>query len=120
VKVTVTAFAASTTDEAEFARQQISFYASTPSYRSILALHGWEEIAQQLSMLASRGRWAEMPALIDDEMLGTFCVIAPEGELPAALRARYQHLADRLGLYLPFVPGERDDFWRTLVSEFAQ
>jgi probable F420-dependent oxidoreductase len=120
VKVTATAFAASTPDEAEFARQQISFYASTPSYRSIMALHGWEETAQQLSMLAARGRWVEMPALIDDEMLGTFCVIAPQDELPAALRSRYHHLADRLGLYLPFVPGERDDFWRTLVSEFAQ
>jgi hypothetical protein len=107
-------------EEAEFARQQISFYASTPSYRSIMALHGWEEIAQQLSMLASRGRWAEMPALIDDDMLATFCVIAPQNELPAALRARYAGLADRLGLYLPFVPGERDDFWRNLVSQLYQ
>ena len=120
VKVTVTAFAASGPEEAEFARQQISFYASTPSYRSIMALHGWEATAQQLSMLASRGRWAEMPALIDDDMLGTFCVIAPQAELPAALRARYAGLADRLGLYLPFVPGEQDDFWRSLVSQASR
>jgi hypothetical protein len=27
-------------------------------------------------------------------------------------------LADRLALYLPFVPGERDDFWRRLVKTF--
>ncbi|MBE9525159.1 MAG: LLM class F420-dependent oxidoreductase, partial [Chloroflexi bacterium] len=35
----------------------------------------------------------------------------------AALLERYQGIADRLNLYIPFIPGERDDFWRKLLKE---
>ncbi len=115
VQVSVSAFAG-TPDECEFMRQQISFYASTPSYRPVMALHGWEEAAEKLSSLAARGRWGEMPALIDDEMLRTFAVVVSPGEIPAALAGRYGSLADRLTLYLPFIPGERDEFWLSLLK----
>jgi hypothetical protein len=33
----------------------------------------------------------------------------------AALRERYTGLIDRVALYLPFVSGERDSFWRTVM-----
>lgn len=118
IKVSVTVFTAHTPEEREFARQQISFYASTPSYRAVMALHGWEQAAEQLSALAARGRWAEMPALIGGDMLATFAVLAAPGELPAALAERYAGLADRLGVYVPFVPGQRDAFWRELAKGF--
>ena len=117
VKIAVTAFAASTPEEQNFARMQIAFYASTPSYRRVFALHGWEGIAEQLSKFALRQDWGEMGALIDDEILATFTVLAPPDELGAALKERYQKLADHLTLYLPFTPGERDDFWRNLIAE---
>ena len=39
---------------------------------------------------------------------------APE-EL-AALRERYEGLIGRIALYLPFVSGERDSFWRTVAE----
>ena len=116
VTVSVSAFTATNPAEKEFARQQMSFYASTPSYRPVMALHGWEETAAQLSSLAGRGRWEEMPGLIDDEMLGTFGVLAGSDELPDALFERYQGIADRLTVYIPFVPGERDRFWENLLS----
>jgi hypothetical protein len=57
-----------------------------------------------------------MPAVIDDEMLSTFAVLAPAEELRAALVERYSGLVDRLALYLPFIPGERDDFWRGFLQ----
>jgi probable F420-dependent oxidoreductase len=117
VKIAVTAFAASTSEEQNFARMQISFYASTPSYRRVFALHGWEETAEQLSKLAIRQRWGEMGEMIDDEIFSTFAVLAPPDQLGAALKERYQDLADHLTLYLPFTPGERDDFWRNLIAE---
>jgi probable F420-dependent oxidoreductase len=116
VAVSVTAFIASNPEEKEFARQQIAFYASTPSYRPVMALHGWEQAAEQLSSLAARGRWAEMPELIDDGMLAAFAAIAGPSELLGALNARYAGLADRLSLYIPFVPGERDAFWRSFLE----
>lgn len=119
VAVSVSAFVVSTPEEEQFMRQQISFYASTPSYRKVFALHGWEDVAEQLSKQAARGKWGEMPDLINDEILSTFAVVADPQDVPYALRERYQGLADRLGLYIPFRPGERDDFWRHLIKEIA-
>jgi probable F420-dependent oxidoreductase len=116
VAVSVTAFAVASPEDELFVRSQIAFYASTPSYRPVMALHGWDEIATQLSGHASRGEWGEMPALVSDEMLATFATVSPADELPAALAERYAGLADRLGLYVPFKPGERDDFWRGLMD----
>jgi hypothetical protein len=117
VQISVSAFVASSPQEREFARQQIAFYASTPSYQPVMALHGWADAGQQLSALAGRGRWGEMGELINDEMLNTFAtLVSSPAELKAALSERYQGLADRLTLYIPFVPGERDAFWKELLS----
>ena len=42
-------------EEELFVRAQIAFYASTPSYRPVMALHGWQDMAESLSALAGRG-----------------------------------------------------------------
>jgi len=118
VAVNVTAFAATTPEEENFARAQISFYASTPSYRPVFALHGWEDVAAQLSVHAAKGEWGEMFSLITDDILRTFCVVSDEANLPAALQERYEGIADRLSLYTPFIPGEKDAFWKELVGTF--
>ncbi len=120
VKISVTAFAASTMEERNFARAQVSFYASTPSYRSVMDFHGWSETAVRLSTHASRGEWEEMPALITDEMLDEFCVVTQENELAQELKMRYGGIADHLTLYTPFVPGEKDEWWKRLVSNMRQ
>jgi probable F420-dependent oxidoreductase len=120
IKVSAAAFVVTSPEEDFFVRAQIAFYASTPSYRPVMALHGWEAEAEKLSSLAARGKWDEMPFVITDEMLGTFAVVAEPQELAAALNKRYEGLVDRLGLYLPFTPGEKDEFWRTVVKGFGK
>lgn len=105
-------------DEA-FVRQQIAFYASTPSYRPVLALHGWEGVGEALSGRAARGDWAGMPALVSDAMLEAFAVSGPLGQLAGPLRARYAGLLDRVTLYRPYAPGDDDDEWRTLAQALA-
>jgi probable F420-dependent oxidoreductase len=118
VAVSVTAFVAATPEDANFARAQIAFYASTPSYRAVMDLHGWGATAEQLSVHAAKGEWTEMPMLIDDEMLNEFCLVTEEANLPAALKTRYGGIADRLALYTPFIPGEKDAQWGRLAKEF--
>lgn len=118
VSVVVNAFIVTNEAEREFVRGQIAFYASTPSYRKVLAHHGWEEVGERLSGLASRQQWPEMSALIDDRILETVATLAAPGDLAAALQERYRGIADRLTVYLPFVPGERDAFWKTLRAGF--
>ncbi len=117
VRLSVTAFAVTSPDEADLVRTQIAFYASTPSYRPVMAFHGWGETADRLRELARTAGWADMPSLITDEMLQTFAVRASPEALGTALRARYAGLADRLTLYLPFSPGDRDEFWSRLARD---
>ncbi|MFO7585337.1 MAG: LLM class flavin-dependent oxidoreductase, partial [Anaerolineales bacterium] len=120
IEISASVFAASNLQEREYCRQQISFYASTPSYRPVMALHGWGEVAEKLSSLAARGEWQDMPSLIDDKILTTFVTEADTpSALADALKARYRGLADRLTLYTPFLPGERDSWWRDLTAQFA-
>ena len=101
-------------------RKQLAFYASTPSYRTLLALHGWEETGHALSQLATRGKWDEMGALITDDMLTQFTVEADTLAAAATLIAkRYAGMADRVALYTPFVPGERDPEWEAAIAAFG-
>ncbi len=100
----------------ESVRSQLSFYASTPTYRTVLEAHGWEEVGEKLGTLAREKKWREMPDLITDEMLTAFAIEAAPDEVGPALKERYERLIDRVALYVPFVPGERDEFWRAIVG----
>jgi probable F420-dependent oxidoreductase len=117
IAISVTAFVATRPEDEKFARGQLAFYASTPTYRPVMDIHGWADTAGKLSAHAARGEWAEMPALITDEMLNEFCLVTSEAKLVSALKKRYSGIADRLTIYNPFLPGERDEWWKKLVHE---
>jgi len=102
--------------EREAVRQQVAFYASTPSYRSVLGCHGWQDAGERLSRLAARGCWGDMPREVSDEMLEAFAVQAPPADLAGQLLQRYAGLLDRITLYTPFTPGEQEDMWRSLIA----
>lgn len=89
-------------------RRQIAFYASTPAYRGVLELHGWADLQPRLSELARAGQWEEMADLVDDEMLDTFCVRAPLGQVAGAVQARYGDVVDRFAVYPTAELGERE------------
>ena len=119
ISVSVTAFVATSPEEESFARMQIAFYASTPSYKAVMDFHGWGETAEKLSVFAAKGEWAEMPMLITDEMLNEFCLITTQENLANDLKKRYDGIADRLTLYTPFVPKEKDEWWSELTIAFS-
>lgn len=119
IPLSVSAFVITSSEERELVRSQIAFYASTPTYRTVLAHHGWQETAAKLSHLATRGRWGEMTALIDDDMLAEFAVQASPADLGSALVERYTGSAARLTLYIPYTPGERESFWQGLVKDLG-
>lgn len=102
------------------AKSQIAFYASTPSYGSVLALHGWGELGERLNRLTREGRWGDLWQEISDEMLEHFAVVAPPDELPYKVKERYTGLLDRVGYYFPFVPGEDDKqmIWDNAAKAF--
>ena len=118
-EVSVTAFAACSAAEVGAVRKQIAFYASTPSYDSILRLAGLEQVATELSQLARRGKWDEMPSFISDELLEKVCVIADDApSLAVKLVKKYDGIADRLAIYRPLLANDEPVFWGSLISTF--
>jgi probable F420-dependent oxidoreductase len=82
------------------ARQQIAFYASTPTYEPVLAHHGYGEAGAELRRLMSAGDMKGMAAVFTDDMLEPYTVTATWDELPGALLTRYHGVADRILSYL--------------------
>ncbi|MBI3733891.1 MAG: TIGR03617 family F420-dependent LLM class oxidoreductase [Chloroflexi bacterium] len=99
-------------------RQQIAFYASTPSYHPVFEIHGWKDAANQLSHLASRGQWGEMPKVVTDEMLAVFAEEGAWADVPAKVKKRYDGLLDRITYYLPVDDTGTDAQWRKTVEMF--
>ncbi len=98
------------------AAQQIAFYASTPAYRPVLDLHGWD-IGPTLSAMSKRGRWDEMGAVIDDEIIEEIAVVAPIGELGQRIRERYGDRLARVGFYgLDAGVQLADEEWSALIA----
>lgn len=83
-------------------RDKLAFYASTPTYRSVLEMHGWESLQGELADLARAGRWSEMAGLIDDEMVQTFAVVADLPDVPTQIAGRFGGLIDRVSFNAPF------------------
>ena len=83
-----------------YAREQIAFYASTPSYRVVLEHHGWSAVGEELSKLARAGQFDDMARLVTGEMFDAFVTRAPtHAALGIELRKRYGGILDRVALY---------------------
>ncbi|MFZ4719130.1 MAG: LLM class F420-dependent oxidoreductase [Ilumatobacteraceae bacterium] len=83
-------------------RQQIAFYGSTPAYRSVLEIHGWGELQDELNRLSKQGQWAEMGNLITDEILETFAVVGQPETVAPELHRRYGDVIQRISFYAPY------------------
>jgi probable F420-dependent oxidoreductase len=85
----------------ELIRYRVAFYASTQAYFPVLEAHGWKPLGEKLRQMTLRGRWAEMPAEIDDEVLDTFCVSGRFADLGPRVAARFGGVTDCIELALP-------------------
>jgi probable F420-dependent oxidoreductase len=83
-------------------RKQIAFYGSTPAYRTVLETHGWGDLQTELNTLSKQGRWDDMGAAIDDEVLDAFAVVAEPDKVPALIAERVGDLVDRVSFYTPY------------------
>ena len=83
-------------------RQQIAFYGSTPAYKGVLELHGWDGLQDELNGLSKQGKWVDMGNLITDEILNTFAVVAEPEHVAPELISRYGDVIDRLSFYAPY------------------
>jgi probable F420-dependent oxidoreductase len=68
---------------------QISFYGSTPAYKGMLEVHGFEDLHLELNRLSKQGEWIKMREIIPDEVLQEFAIIGTPVEVGKELLSRY-------------------------------
>lgn len=123
VKLATTAFVITGRNDEEIeaakapVRQQISFYASTRTYRPMLEAHGWGDVCERLNAMSVRGEWANMASLITDEMLEVYATTGTYDVIGERVRKKYEGILDRVAFYFPFVPGQ-EDRWRGILEAF--
>ena len=96
-------------------KQHVAFYASTRTYHTVLAHHGWEEIGTRLHQLSREGKWQELPTLVSDEMLAEWAVIATHDRLAEELRKRCDGIYSTVLLDLPGDLARDEDRVRDIV-----
>jgi probable F420-dependent oxidoreductase len=97
-------------------RNLVAFYGSTPAYRPVLEAEGHGDIQPELRTLTRQGRWAEMAALVDNDVLSSIVIRGNATEVAAQLHQRYDGVADRVGMTLPHAVDPAD--LATLVTAF--
>jgi probable F420-dependent oxidoreductase len=89
-------------------RQPISFYGSTRSYHDVFAIHGWQDLGEQLHALSLRGEWQKMREIIPEHVLRGFAQTATYEKLPHFI-AEQREYATRMTLPLPGeTPAQRE------------
>jgi probable F420-dependent oxidoreductase len=107
------------TEAAAAVKATIAFYGSTPAYRPVLELHGWDGLAHELHALSVSRRedkWGAMAGLVDDEVLETFAVVADPDDVAARVHERFDGLVDRFSVYASY-PAPLD-LWNPLLAAF--
>jgi len=84
-----------------FLKQRLGFYASTRAYHGPLETHGYLDLGKQLFQLSMEGKWQEIVALVSDEMLETFAVVATHDELGAKIKEQWGDIATTIHLDMP-------------------
>jgi probable F420-dependent oxidoreductase len=89
------------------ARLQIAFYATTPSYKAILELHGRGTLPRDLRRAFVNRDRDRMAELIDDELLDAIAISGRPDEAVDRLRA-WEGVADRVVLGVPWYGMDAD------------
>jgi probable F420-dependent oxidoreductase len=100
----------------ERARARIAFYGSTPTYRLLLEIVGYADVADRLRQMVSQGRMNEIAGQVPDGLLDAIVVRGSYDDVGHQLRERYAGLVDRVASYWPFTPAEPG--WARMVRAF--
>ncbi len=98
-------------------RARIAFYASTPAYRPAFAIHGYADLAAELTLLSRAQRWEEMPEFITDDMVELYAVVGTYDVIAQRLLQRYGGIATNIEFSIPARNEEERERLREVVRE---
>lgn len=99
------------------ARARMAFYGSTPTYRPLLEVLGYGDVADRLHQMVRERKVDELARQVPDAVVDAVALQGSYEEIGHALRARYEGLVDRVASYWPFTPGERAG-WKRMCAAF--
>ncbi len=99
---------------------QISFYASTRSYESVMSTHGWDDTAARLYRMSVDNRWPEMADQITDDMLETFAVVGTYDQIAAKLKETHGDYATSISFDIPTSTPEEEKRLADIITELRR
>jgi probable F420-dependent oxidoreductase len=100
----------------EFAKMQISFYASTKAYRRVLSHHGWQDVGDRLTRLAAEGNWDAMPAQLPGALVEMMVEQGTLEEVAHKVRSKYEGVLNRISFYTPSLPTQEPERWKSAAA----
>jgi probable F420-dependent oxidoreductase len=98
-------------------RARIAFYASTRTYRPVFDLHGWDDVAERLSVLSREQRWEEMERHVTDEMVDTVAVVGMYDEIAERVWRRYEGACAKVEFSIPVRTPDDEARLGSMVAE---
>ena len=86
--------------------KRIAFYASTPAYKSVLEIEGYDGLQAELNSMSKKGLWDEMGQQIDDTLLNKIAVVDEPAKIVTSITQRFGDLIDRTSGDFNFAEGE--------------
>ncbi|MQA96672.1 MAG: TIGR03617 family F420-dependent LLM class oxidoreductase [Streptosporangiales bacterium] len=99
----------------EYVRYRVAYYGSTKAYLPVFAQHGLEHLGHELRALAKDGRWGEMAAKVDDDVLSLFCASGTYDDIAEAIATRFTGITDVVQIAAP--PATTD--WKAFTKAIA-
>lgn len=99
------------------ARARLAFYGSTPTYRLLLEILGFADVADRLRQMVAQGRMNEIAGQVPDGLLNAIAIQGTYEDVGHQLRERYAGLADRVASYWPFTLAEQAK-WARMAQGF--
>jgi len=99
------------------ARQRLAFYVSTPGYRKPFENAGLEDLARAMSKLPREQRWDDMTAMINDDLLHEWVIVAKYDDLASAITQRFGDVLDRIEVSIPVENGTDKEVLASVVRD---
>jgi probable F420-dependent oxidoreductase len=98
-------------------RQQLSFYASTRTYKPVLDVQGWGHANEELFAMSVEGKWQEMAKAITDDMLEEFAVIGTYDEIVPKIKKKCDGIIDRVSFQIPVRTPDDEERLKSMIKE---